>query len=617
MKKSFLFFVTIFIAIRLFSQIPAGYYNGATGLTGTQLRAALRDIITAGHTTNSYNNLYTYYQSTDNKGNNVVWDMYSDVPGGSPAYIYHYEAGDECGNYTGEGICYNREHSFPSSWFNDGSPMKADLFHVYPTDGYVNNKRSNLPFGEVANPSWTSTNGCKTGSCSYPGYTGTVFEPIDEYKGDFARTYFYMATRYYNNFSNWSSPMISGDNYTEWAINMLLEWHVEAPVSQKEINRNNAAHDIQNNRNPFIDFPEWACDIWGENCGTALRFTSNPVIDAVQNVLYTYNISFENNDNSTISLEEVTIPDWLELVQNSNSSGTLSGYPTNNNLNANSVSIKITDATSEAFQNFTITVQPEGSIDLLNQNFTTCSISDWTIYNVSGSKDWTCNSSVGNISANAYGSTGNCNDWLISPALNLDNFSNEVLSFQSFSKYTDVNYPQLKAFVSNDYTGTGNPESYTWQQLQFTASPQNSQAWTASGNIDISSIAGSSVYIAFQYVSSGTGAGTSSEWRIDDVIISGSTVVGMENTEILNNNLVAYPNPFSDNLTVKFNLSENSNLQIDLLNVFGQKINSFNFENSPEELKIINIPTGNLSSGVYLLVLRNGTESTITKIIKN
>jgi endonuclease I len=75
--------------------------------------------------------------------------------------------------------------------------MNSDLFQIYPTDGYVNQKRGNYPYGETNNASWISTNGSKLGACSVSGYNGTIFEPINEYKGDIARTYFYMATRYY------------------------------------------------------------------------------------------------------------------------------------------------------------------------------------------------------------------------------------------------------------------------------------------------------------------------------------------------------------------------------------------------------------------------------------
>ena len=260
-----LFVALLFQFIAAYAQIPSGYYDAASGQNAEALQTALHNII-KNHTVRSYDQLWTDFQSTDKKANGKVWDMYSDVPGGTPAYEYTFIA-DECGNYSGEGSCYNREHSMPGSWFNNATPMYTDLFHLVPTDGYVNNRRGNYPFGEVGSASWTSTNGSKVGTSNYPGYSGIVFEPIDAYKGDFARNYFYMATRYKNVVSGWTSAMLDDNDYpvfTEWALSMLMEWHTNDPVNQKEIDRNNAVYAIQHNRNPFIDHPEYVGLIWGE-----------------------------------------------------------------------------------------------------------------------------------------------------------------------------------------------------------------------------------------------------------------------------------------------------------------------------------------------------------------
>ncbi len=245
------------------AQPPEGYYDTAEGLTGRVLQQALHDIID-GHTRLEYGDLWQCYSTTDVRDDGVtIWDIYSDIPGGTPAYIYTLFTG-QCGNYQKEGDCYNREHSFPKSWFNDTPPMNTDLFHIYPTDGWVNNKRGNLPYGETANPTWTSTNGSLIGPCSVQGYAGDVFEPIDEYKGDLARTYFYMATRYYGEDSQWpGSDMTDGAQPRPWALAMLLEWHRTDTVSLKERNRNNEVYRYQGNRNPFIDQPLYAERIWG------------------------------------------------------------------------------------------------------------------------------------------------------------------------------------------------------------------------------------------------------------------------------------------------------------------------------------------------------------------
>ncbi|MCI0522226.1 MAG: endonuclease [Bacteroidales bacterium] len=264
MKRAAFMFLIVWSLLSITgAQPPAGYYNSAAGLTGKALQQALHDIID-NHTVIPYDNLYTCFLTTDVKPGNIVWDMYSDKPGSTPAYVYTYGAGQECGNYNSEADCFNREHSFPKSWFDDASPMYSDLFHLYPTDGYVNNRRSNYPFGETASATWTSSNGSMVGPSSWPGYTGIVFEPIDEYKGDFARTYFYMATRYYGEDAGWTgSDMTSGAQPKPWALGMLLAWHRTDVVSTKETNRNNEVYKYQSNRNPFIDDPQFAEKIWG------------------------------------------------------------------------------------------------------------------------------------------------------------------------------------------------------------------------------------------------------------------------------------------------------------------------------------------------------------------
>jgi endonuclease I len=261
---SFLVLLILF-TFQVTGQAPAGYYDEANGLDGTELQAALHEII-KDHQFQTYASLYQHFQSTDRKPNLSVWDMYSDIPGGTPPYSFYYNSGDECGNYNGEGQCYNREHSFPQSWFGGSvQPMHTDLFHLYPTDGYVNNRRSNYPFGEVSNATWTSQNGSKVGSNTTSGYTGVVFEPIDAYKGDFARSCFYMSVRYYEQDNSWpGSPMTNGSQLKPWALELMMEWHENDPVSAKETSRNNAVYAIQENRNPFIDNPAFVEAIWGD-----------------------------------------------------------------------------------------------------------------------------------------------------------------------------------------------------------------------------------------------------------------------------------------------------------------------------------------------------------------
>jgi len=234
------------------SAAARGYYDDIdpdSPSLKSDLHALIDDPDTLG-----YDSLWDAFRDTDDDGSGRVWDIYSDNPGGSDPYSYSFN--DECGQYDGEGDCYNREHSWPSSWSHEDSRMKADLFHVYPTDGYVNNRRDNDPYGVVGDVDWESQNGSLLGDCQYGSQTIRVFEPIDEYKGDLARTYFYVAVAYMG--SSWdSNEMVDGPRIRPEAEAMLRAWHAADPVSSKETARNEAVQDIQDNRNPFIDHPEW------------------------------------------------------------------------------------------------------------------------------------------------------------------------------------------------------------------------------------------------------------------------------------------------------------------------------------------------------------------------
>ena len=270
--KTLLIVGLLFSVVNIFAQIPTGYYDGTVGLSGAALKTKLWEIIKNGHRDKGYDGLWTAYYTTDRdkyyEKDNSLLDMYSEKPTSNDSYNFTLGS-NQCGvggNYNSEGDCYNREHTIPQSSFKDGYPMRSDVHHVLPTDGYVNNKRGTYPYGVVASSSWTSTNGSKLGSSAVNGYSGTVFEPIDEFKGDFARIIFYFATRYENIISNVSFPMFGDSAYpgiSSWSLPMLLQWHTNDPVSEKEIDRNNAAYSFQGNRNPFIDHPEYINSIWG------------------------------------------------------------------------------------------------------------------------------------------------------------------------------------------------------------------------------------------------------------------------------------------------------------------------------------------------------------------
>ncbi len=244
------------------------YYQAADGRQGAALKTALSQIVYP-RTERSYGDLWTDFRQTDARSDGTVWDMYSCVS--SFTFGTHQDGGSG-GNKEGE--YYNREHSWPNSWFGGKvQPMYTDLHHVFPTDKLVNNKRGNMPFGPTRGESFTSAKGfSKLGACTLPGYSGTVFEPNDEYKGDFARTYFYMVTCYEEKLSDWYAanadvrPTIDGTAYpglSQWQLSLLMQWAQQDPVSQKEVSRNQAVYAIQKNRNPYIDYPGLEQLVWG------------------------------------------------------------------------------------------------------------------------------------------------------------------------------------------------------------------------------------------------------------------------------------------------------------------------------------------------------------------
>jgi endonuclease I len=293
MKRSFLLFLLVFSIVGN-AQPPSGYYNSTTGLTCASLKTALKTIITTGHTNQGYSALWTQYQVSDVKlrevpppagvsnSTYVIWDIYSDNPLGTDPYNFtpgEVASGGQQDNGlsgTSEGQRYNREHSVPLSW-HSGSTSSfsgSDYHHVFPTDKYVNGVRANYPYGQVATASFTSLNGSKLGSSAVAGITGTVFEPRNEFKGDVARAFLYFVTRYEDDMPVWGNNADAAQAFDPNTfpsvdipyLRMMIQWHILDPVSQKEIDRNNAGYTFQGNRNPYVDHPEYVGQVWSASC---------------------------------------------------------------------------------------------------------------------------------------------------------------------------------------------------------------------------------------------------------------------------------------------------------------------------------------------------------------
>lgn len=268
-------FFSLFLAAAAFSvsaEVPTAYYSRLDGKSGEELKTTAFQIINPHSTISSYSDLPQYFMRTDLYPETMQWwDMYSDIPLYAPSF---------------KGL--NREHAFPKSWWGGSTdtPAYIDLNHLYPSEARANQAKSNYPLGVVQTAKFD--NGITTVGYAVSGQGGgaaQVFEPDDEYKGDFARTYFYMVTCYQN--LTWKyTYMVQNNTYptlNAWALDLLLKWHREDPVSQKEIERNETIYGIQNNRNPFIDFPDLAEYIWGDKVGEPFKVTgsSEPVGDPV------------------------------------------------------------------------------------------------------------------------------------------------------------------------------------------------------------------------------------------------------------------------------------------------------------------------------------------------
>lgn len=253
-------------------RVPAGYYDSVNGLSGRDLKVALGRI-TADHEVFAYGSLWYYYELTDVVigTDNQVFDYYS------PWQYY----------FTGLGTApngANKEHACPQSWWGSGAICNAyvDLFNVMPSEVQANSAKSNYPLGVVGSPTYRNSH-MRVGPSARPEYEGPVFEPCDEYKGDFARIYFYVATTYAD--AAWGckesvahTVAFRQEDYPTiqpWLLSLLLEWNAQDPVSDWEVTRNERVFSQQHNRNPFIDYPQLADHIWGSLATEPFVFSSS------------------------------------------------------------------------------------------------------------------------------------------------------------------------------------------------------------------------------------------------------------------------------------------------------------------------------------------------------
>ncbi|KFC22549.1 endonuclease I [Epilithonimonas lactis] len=319
--KKYLFILSAFPIFSL-AQAPAEYYSGTEDLSGYALKTKLHNIISTKTFNYHYDDLKTLYGQTDldkyydygADNTTYLLDIYSNNPTGTTAY--HYTLNNIIGSANAEGLGWNREHMMPQSSFNNAYPMYSDLFFVIPTDARINQLRSNYPYGKAGSTVYYNfTNGSKQALNGTPNatYTGRVYEPVDEFKGDVARSLLYFAVRYEGKLGNFNfttnandptkdqNPLDGSEEkaYENWYIAMLLDWHQQDPVSQREIDRNNSVFNIQKNRNPFVDHPEWVSTIWNQTSNNVVPAAPSSLLLA-RNSAYFVNLTWQANSESDV-----------------------------------------------------------------------------------------------------------------------------------------------------------------------------------------------------------------------------------------------------------------------------------------------------------------------------
>lgn len=235
--------------------VEIAYWNGFdTTASGAALVTAVTNKLASTHNRVSYDDLYDAYADVDGQvpGCDGVFDIYSDTC---------WTLSEKCGNARREGDCFNREHVWAKSWWggSQSGPRFSDLHHVLASDGFINNRRGSLPFGEV-DPSdidYQSSSGARVGSCVNAGTNGNCFSPPPSTKGDIARAVLYFAVRYRGMTSCCDREGVNGSYIDPWMEAELRAWHAADPVSERERVRNNRAEFWQGNRNPFVDYPGW------------------------------------------------------------------------------------------------------------------------------------------------------------------------------------------------------------------------------------------------------------------------------------------------------------------------------------------------------------------------
>ncbi len=615
------------------AQVPAGYYDYATG-TGYTLKTQLFRIINnvddpeinntveEVQTVETYNSLDGFNATYERDfyyepaGSNTILDMYSENPTGADPYTYT-PITDECGNFSGEGDCYNKEHVIPQSVFSSQLPMYSDAHHLIPTDGRVNGFRGNFPFGNVDDTQLASQsgitnptlNGSKLGGyedLGYPiDYTGTVFEPIDEFKGDIARIYFYFVTRYENQVSAWSSyPMFDGSSdqvIAEPFLSLLIDWHLNDPVSQKEIDRNNNIfYNHQNNRNPFVDHPEWVVAIWSSNPDTEAPsdvtdlVASNPTDTTVQ-LQWT-----AATDNIGVSSYDIYV-DGVNTYNTSNTMFTATDLSPDTNycftLKAIDGSGNESNFSNQACE-MTTNNGGSGDIDIYFSEYIEGSSNNKVleIANFTGS---TVNMSIYSLKLSFNGNANWSTTYSFPPSTFINNGDVYVIanggSTVCTSEYDNLNNA-ITSFNGNDAIGLFKNDVLIDILGDFNSSSNYAQNTTLVRKPEVDRPT-----ITFDI----------NEWNsfgsnnCDDLGQHNQT---LSNPDFELNDITIYPNPLKENTLF---ISTNQELDIEIYDVLGKFISRSTISTNNNEVDV-----AKLRSGIYIVRITSDSGSISKKLIK-
>lgn len=613
MKKLYTL-VILLISTVAFAQVPANYYSTATG-TGSTLKTQLKRIINTVndglspeyfHNDQGYNamdgfisnyDLDNYYET----GSNTILDPYSENPTGSDPYTFT-PGSDECGNYNSEGDCYNKEHVIPQSVFNEQTPMRSDAHELLPTDGRVNGFRGSFPFGVVDDSNLTNQsgisnptqNGSKLGgnlnSGYSAGYTGTVFEPIDEFKGDIARIHFYFATRYQDQVANWGSyAMFNGTSdvvFDETFLSILIQWHTMDPVSQKEIDRNdNIFYNHQSNRNPYVDHPEYVNLIW------------NPTPDTEAPSTPTNLIALNPTDN-TIDLNWTASTDNIAVISyDIYLDGT-------NTYNTNSTAFTATGLTPDTNYCFTIKAKDAAGnqSEFSNQACETTTDNGVGVDCLAETFE-SIPTNIGNYDTrNWTGDAGG--NWTATDARTDQSITNRAITVKNGSITAPTIAGGIGSFtVTTKRVFGGSGGTFN---LKVNGDVVGTIAYGDEDVVQTITVSNINVEGSVSVVIDGNST-SSNRVAFDD--LSWTCYTDLSTDDFTLSNVSIYPNPVKNTLNIK--LQNPKDTQIDIYNILGKKVlsNTINKTNNT-------INTEQLSSGLYIIRIQQDEAVLSKKLIK-